>query len=204
MLDYTDRFVRIDSLLTQVCDGETEMVDRILTGAAGAVVATFIIFAISKFTDWITFVLAPAVPSGAVVAFDVECKDLIGWEDYTEGAGKFLLGAGDGTLQPSGPHRPPSTNYQGEVKLTPVKLGDQGGEETHKLTDDEIPIHDHQDGDWKYLVRQDGKGTTSTKTDTKGNEINIKQGAEVKPFGKGLAHNNMPPYIAMHFCKKTR
>ena len=66
------------------------MLEKIITGAAGAVAAVLIISALTKFTDWISVLFEPAVPGGAVVAFLYPCKEVDGWEDYADGAGKFL------------------------------------------------------------------------------------------------------------------
>ncbi len=49
------------------------MLERIITGAAGAVVAVLIISALTKFTDWISVFFEPAVPDGAVIAFLHPC-----------------------------------------------------------------------------------------------------------------------------------
>ena len=176
------------------------MLERVITGAAGAVVAVLIISALTKFTDWIGVLFEPAVPDGAVVAFLSPCKEVDGWDDYTDGAGKFLLGAGEGVLRPQGPHKPPSS--QSEISLSEIKFGDQGGQETHTLTIPEMPEHNHDNGSGKYLLQITGKNTVSA-TDSKGShEIDIRHGFAIKEAGHGQPHNNMPPYIALHFCQK--
>ena len=176
------------------------MLEKIITGAAGAVVAVLIISALTKFTDWISVLFEPAVPGGAVVAFLYPCKEVDGWEDYADGAGKFLLGVGKGVLRPQGPHKPPLSHS--EMPLSEIKFGDQGGQEAHTLTIDEMPGHNHDNGSGKYLVQKTGRDTVHEKTDSKGNEIDIRRGFAIKVAGGGQPHNNMPPYIALHFCQK--
>jgi len=178
------------------------MLERIMIGAAGAVVAVLIISALTKFTGWISVLFEPAVPDGAVVAFLSPCKEVDGWEDYADGAGKFLLGAGKGVLRPQGPHRPPQS--KSEMPLSEIKFGDQGGQEAHTLTIDEMPGHNHGNGPGQYLVQITGRDTVHASTDSSSNEIDIRRGFAIKVAGGGQPHNNMPPYIALHFCQKKR
>ena len=130
------------------------MLERIVTGAAGAVVAVIIVSVLTKFTDWISGLFGPTVPDGAVVTFLHPCEEIDGWEDYADGAGKFLLGAGKGVLRPRGPHQP-QLGFS-EMSLSEVKFGDQGGQEVHTLTIAEMPSHNHDDGTKRYLVQKTG------------------------------------------------
>ena len=177
------------------------MLEKIIAGAAGAVIAVLIISALTKFTDWVSVLFQPAVPDGAVVAFLHPCKEADGWEDYADGAGKFLLGVGKGVLRPQGPHKPPLSHS--EMPLSEIKFGDQGGQETHTLTIPEMPQHNHHNESGKYLVQRTGE-YTEIGTDSTENTIDIRHGFAIKPAGGGQPHNNMPPYIALHFCQKKR
>ena len=114
------------------------------------------------------------------MAFDRECPGE-GWEKYQLGAGKFLLGAGRGK-----------------------KLHDEGGSGKHMyLPKPEIPSHNHAHSETaKYLVQVHGKNTTGTTTDDSPNEINISRGFPIEMVGGNKAHNNMPPYLVLQFCKK--
>ncbi|MDE0330486.1 MAG: hypothetical protein OXL41_01330 [Nitrospinae bacterium] len=154
------------------------MLEKIITGAAGAVVAVLIISVATAFTDWIDVLFKPTVPDGAVVAFPRPCQEVDGWKDYEASAGRFLLGVGEG-----------------------IALRSQGGEAAHRLTIEEMPEHNHGPG--KYLVKVDGHDTVHAKTDASRGEINIRHGVEIGTAGGGQPHNNMPPYIALHFCQKT-
>lgn len=175
------------------------MLERIIIGAAGAVVAVLIMSALTKFTDWISILFEPAIPDGAVVAFLHPCKEFDGWEGYADGAGKFLLGVGKGVLRPRGPHKPRVS--QSEIPLSEIKFGDQGGEEAHTLIIDEMPEHNHDNGPGKYLVQITGTNT-EIGTDSIDNTIDIRHGVPIEKAGGAQPHNNMPPYIALHFCQK--
>ena len=178
------------------------MLERIIIGAAGAVFAVLIISALTRFTDWISVFFEPAVPNGAVVAFLSSCKEVDGWEEYGDGAGKFLIGAGKGVLRPQGPHKPPKS--ASEVRLSEIKLGDQGGQEEHTLTIHQMPEHNHNHDSGRYLLQITGKHTTGAQSNSTPNEPDIIHGFPIKVAGHGLPHPNMPPYIALHFCQKKR
>ena len=65
------------------------------------------------------------VPRNSVVAFMGDCPSQ-GWEQFSEGIGKFIVGAGpNGRLDPKSFGA--STGVS--VQLTSYKLADQGGEE---------------------------------------------------------------------------
>lgn len=123
------------------------------------------------------------VPLGAVVAFDLQsgCPD--GWTEFERARGRMLLGAN------------PNKTY-GYVERP---FGSDGGAETHTLDFDEMPNHDHT-----YLrsvgeePRAAGKNATYVLVDSaqgRGKE-------KVDDGGGADAHNNIPPYVALYFCKK--
>jgi len=90
----------------------------------------------------------------------------------------------------------------GSSSLYPVMS--TGGEATHKLTPDEMPIHAHElnvyESGWTNTVpsyidtAQYGKWT---KTGVRSS------GYPVKRAGGGQPHNNLPPYLAVHIWKRT-
>lgn len=116
----------------------------------------------------------PPVPSGAVLAFDQEsCPE--GWEDFNSGAGRVVIGVG---------------KSQG---LTERKHLDVGGSETHLLTIDEMPAHDHG-GLWG--------GGESMAGMNNGDRYHTAGHNKIRSDGGGKPHNNMPPFIALRLCRK--
>lgn len=170
---------------------------QVIVGVVIALATAAALWVIAKAGGFIEQVFIPELPGGAVVAFDGKCPT--GWTPYEAGAGKFLLGAGTGTLRYRGPHQP--ENAPTEMSLTPVEHGDQGGAEQHKLTDLEMPQHWHEYQDAHPNRPEDG-----AKYDAGGHQdVRFSKNPVLKRTdsrGGNQAHNNMPPYIALYFCKK--
>ncbi|GEM_PF-4221430 len=129
----------------------------------------------------------PQIPSGAVVAFDRECPNE-GWELYDRAGGRFIVGAGH--------HSNRDTN--GKLLTIYSKPRLDGGEEQHTLTVAEIPAHSHP------ILRTDSKSGDGNFVNwtAMGSPNNKSTGAGTATVGKSQSHNNMPPYIALYFCKK--
>lgn len=184
--------------------------EKVISGAVGAVVAAVILSVVTtvatKTTGLVENLFEPAIPDGAIVALSSPCNNYDGWEDYADGAGKFLLGAGTGVLRPQGPHAPLLPDGTHEINLSTVNAGDQGGEEKHRLLISEMPIHKHQVStfEWGHTIN----GNNHPK------RIDVDDGEPWPPSngltgrletdtrGENMPHNNMPPYIAVYFCKK--
>lgn len=96
------------------------------------------------------------------------------WSLY--GQDRFLLGAG--------------SSYNG---------GATGGEATHVLTLAEAPSHRHLQGQDKYGTSVPGNqsGVALATGSISGNALYTNY------QGGGQPHNNMPPYIAAYFWKRT-
>ncbi len=130
------------------------------------------------------------VPSGLIVAWYGNITNVPdGWNicDGTKGTpnltNKFVVGTGNGT------------------GLLSRKLNDTGGAETHKLTINELPVHNHfyvsSISDSNVLTGISGGGvdfapgmsnpTTLTNTGETGGDVE---------------HNNMPPYYVLIFIQK--
>lgn len=110
---------------------------------------------------------------GAVLAFtSSSCPT--GWNEYTEGQGKFILGAN--SVYP---------------------FGQTGGETNHQLTIAEIPSHSHDTVQMIGDNNIDGVDSTTTHSGDHHNE-NRQTGltGENQPF------SIMPPFKALTFCKK--
>ena len=97
------------------------------------------------------------------------------WEQLKD---RFLLGAGD--------------DYS---------AGNTGGEETHKLTVDEMPSHTHTTGS---VVGNDGNmyGVKRDYTNDSGTGA-MYQALNMSNAGGDAAHNNMPPYLVVYMWKRV-
>ena len=142
------------------------------------------------------------LPSGAVVPFDLanQCPD--GWRPFVDGQNRVILGASFGL---------PDQLFRGRQMLTQRKYRDHGGVE-------EISLQEHHIGDHSHEVTygtQDVLTLDTTGNRTKSSRVGAVYTVEYKtsggnpvsplfaqPRGKGTPINNMPPYIALYFCKK--
>jgi len=128
------------------------------------------------------------LPEGAVIAFlrnpGQACPD--GWSYYTPAQGRFLIGAGEHT-----------NRDERNEELDQYTSGTVGGEKNHVLTEDEMPSHYHPPG--VLLTSGDNLGKAPP---TGGIGSNARR--ETNRVGGGKPHNNMPPYVAVHFCQQDR
>lgn len=142
------------------------------------------------------------IPSGAVVAFDLQNGCPVGWKaDFAKGQGKFILGVGSGTLSYRGNHHRPD-DVANVVALRDVLWNDQGGEEKHLLNLLEIPSHSHKHKDSTTSVLLDRHDFGA---DNANNSLGVYIQSKTRTsavVGGNAPHNNMPPFIALHFCKK--
>ena len=67
------------------------------------------------------------------------------------------------------------------------KAGTKGGEFTHKLTINEMPAHSHSGG----MATRTGTGGANS-------DVTHIYSANTGSAGKGQAHNNMQPYLAVY------
>jgi microcystin-dependent protein len=79
--------------------------------------------------------------------------------------------------------------------LTERHLGDEGGEESHKLTVAEMPSHTHS-----YMAPK-STGTYDGHSSPLDNEITP---AETSPAGGDQPHNNMQPFAAVNFIIRVQ
>ena len=127
--------------------------------------------------------------SNRIMAFDqLECPD--GWERFQAGYNRFLMVAEDAS-----------------------QVGQTGGNERTTLTISQMPRHRHSYDDVFYSehiysanrynlthIRVPGRlGSRATDYDNVGIQINRSTGFS----GSGQSFSNLPPYIALTFCRKT-
>jgi hypothetical protein len=143
--------------------------------------AGWLLYLKDKVPGWVN-----GVPKGAVAAFDLSdgCPEEYGWKPFEAAAGRFILGAGEGK------------------NLKERAIREIGGFEETQLTVTELPSHVHDfigtavtkggnGGTGRVLAVGDG---VSHGTFTPEGTISAK--------GEGKAFSNVPPYIALIYCKK--
>ena len=81
-------------------------------------------------------------------------------------------------------------------------LNATGGSETHTLTTNEIPSHNHDNGSFNRLLKVDGQ-QTSANMDSSAGEPNVATSGTIQAAGGGAAHNNLQPYIVVYMWKRT-
>ena len=123
--------------------------------------------------------IAGGVPSGLVAAFDLPKDCPTGWTTFAEGSGRTIIGVGKGS------------------DLTDRRYREEGGTEAHVLTVAQLPSHDHE---VIQMIRDDEVDGVDSTTTESGDHHN--QSRRSSQTGSGEAHNNMPPFIALHYCKK--
>lgn len=88
-----------------------------------------------------------------------------------------------------------------------LSLGTKAGEETHTLTTNEMPVHSHQvQGSSSPADAISPQGNVWANKDNlyaSGTTVVMNQAA-MSSSGGGQPHNNMQPYLAVHFCIATQ
>ena len=125
-------------------------------------------------------------PSGAVVAFDREDGCPSGWSEYRDADGRFVVGTGRHSVHDA---------YGNE--LPELELGREGGERTHRLLVKEMPEHNHRH--WFSDGTGEGPEADFRPDETFGR--NRARRYDTTATGGNEPHNNMPPYIALRFCR---
>lgn len=146
-------------------------------------------------------------PRGAVVAFDRDdlaqdkCPD--GWSPFKNARARVIIGAGD---PQEAPGKMGFDEYRERLKH--YVLGQHGGGERVVLQELEMPIHHHVtsqiEGDTYGYV---GGPTDLSNTNLGVGHKTVKQGkfsisgSDTSTAGGNASHNNMPPFIALYYCK---
>lgn len=133
-------------------------------------------------------VTAVDLPSDAVVAFAKEDGCPVGWSEYQLAAGRFIVGVG----------RHSEHNRYGNPVAT-KKVGEKGGEDQVKLKIDHMPSHSHQ-------VPSRGNPPEpekifALKAAARGHHIG-RHSRPTDTTGGNQPHDNMPPYVALLYCKR--
>lgn len=140
-----------------------------------------------------TFVGDGTIPTGGIIMWSGSVASIPdGWAmcDGKNGtpnlSGRFVLAAGSG------------------AGLTPRSPGHSGGEETHRLTEAEMPSHGHQTsvGTVGYSASWNGSAeATAAPGQGRNNGSRTWNSATV---GNNVAHNNMPPYYTLAYIMRVR
>lgn len=136
-----------------------------------------------------------AIPSGAVVAFDLPNGCPQGWKDLNESdPGKFAKRAII-VIDPK------------DDDTTKFGYREDGGEEMVKLSVGQMPVHRHNTTNpdkglqWGLGGGQDRSVNEKV---AQGDWFSTRPASSIThDAGGSQHHNNMPPYIALYFCKKT-
>ena len=120
------------------------------------------------------------VPPHTVVAYDDPggCPD--GWSDFEASSGRFIVGVGDGY------------GYRS-----------MGGADSVQLLIEDMPVHNHaiDPSEWGYDVEGVGESLRINRDD--GPPYNRTVGnLTTASVGGSRFHENRPPYLALHLCRK--
>ncbi len=136
----------------------------------------------------------------AVVAFDRSEKEGAcpqGWSLFTPAGGRVVVGAGV--------HRNEDMNgalLSAHTSFAENEKASIGGEEVHNLSVDEMPRHNHSFA--SNPVTRGGWGGQATRTFAVGGSEPVSDlvvGGTVGLNGGDQPHNNMPPFVALYYCK---
>ena len=128
---------------------------------------------------------------GMIAYFYSGCPE--GWYEYTNLTGRVAIGVGSYV----------GTREDGHNDDQNFTIGEIGGEINHNLTIAEMPNHNHENGDYKYLVQKYFNTIVDTgNVDNIGDEIDYVTGYEIEARGGSQEHNNLPPYYVLYPCIK--
>ena len=148
--------------------------------------------------DFLSFVRGETstFPRGSILMLDRTDGCPSGWEAAQDISGRFVIGAGSGT------------------GLTSRRFRETGGSELARISIEQMPKHNHKistsyganihdglagSGESEGIDQYFGRPSAGAKTDGGHGVL-----AEVLSFeGGDQPHENMPPFIALQFCKKA-
>ena len=152
------------------------------------------------------------IPSGMVVAFDIDgiCPD--GWVPFVAAQSRVILGADSGEDF--------ATGFANDANGQPLaKFGyrARGGIARHELTVDQMPAHSHTVNDSGHRHRVAGGYSTGGGRRGRGFGGELTNGdysvgahysnvvssdIALAPEGGGQPYSTLPPYVALLFCAK--
>jgi len=157
----------------------------------------------SENTEPATELVLARIPSGLVASFDLPDGCPRGWSTFKEGTARFIIGAGT-EFDPK--YRKWRQRRQGGgvelVDLVSRPLRSDDGEEAHILSEEEMPRHGHAYTDnYFHIDRPAPPNSFGGHLHPMGGRQGSMGPTTAEKGGNGQ-HNNMPPYIALYFCKK--
>ena len=81
---------------------------------------------------------------------------------------------------------------------------ESGGEMDHKLITSEMPSHNHDNGDYKYILRRTRSDTSDSQDSTGSTEPDVKYPDTMSSAGGDVEHNNLQPYYVLYACIKSQ
>ena len=157
--------------------------EHVLSTVLAGVLSAVLITAVAAIWQFVVGgLLRLAVPEGTVLAIDDDTCPR-GWEAFDDAAGRVIVGVS------------PQHIYR-----------TIGGQSRVQLSIEHMPSHQHEltrNGDpigWGYTARGEGAGSERVDIDD-GRPEN--EGPLLTDFvGSTQAHENMPPYIALQWCRR--
>ncbi len=147
------------------------------------------------------------IPSGAIMAFDLEGGCPEGWEDFADGIGRTIVGAGN--QSEAGQDEDKSGNGRLKRDFRAV-----GGSVSNHLSTAQLPAHSHGEPGLErfYVANTIGAGLKGPAL-TGNRELiflmdhRFAQGgnspALMTSTGDGKSVDNMPPFINLYLCRKS-
>lgn len=148
--------------------------------------------------------------SGIVAAFDRSEEDACprGWERFAPAGGRMIVGAGvNNNIDENGQSLTRYPALQDDANAA------QGGAERHTLSEAEMPAHAHTLTNLRLAYEEAGEGVDGVTVGPSysdggapgrlwvgGPPIKSVQNTDTK--GAGSPHNNMPPFVALYYCRR--
>lgn len=143
---------------------------------------------------------------GQILPFDGSCPE--GFSHFTESSGRFLIGQNHTQLDGISTEEKNKLVADGDAFvdkngiIIEYKIGESGGEAYHRLTEDELPIHNHEVPDIKASCSgADCAGYAMATVGARGDTVwsNANE-IPTGPAGKDESHENRPPYYVVNYC----